>query len=141
MVTVAIIISKRYNPMDMLLLFPIIIPFFTAILAILSWKHRQVQRVIGIIGTVLLFAASIALFVVVRREGIQIVQIGSWQAPFGITLGGGFVQRYHGADGRADGLCGGAFLHCQHRQRTAGARFLSAVPCAADGRLWLLFDG
>lgn len=72
--------------MDMLLLFPIIIPFFTAILAILSWKHRQVQRVIGIIGTVLLFAASIALFILVRREGIQIVQIGSWQAPFGITL-------------------------------------------------------
>ena len=72
--------------MDMLLLFPIIIPFFTAILAILSWKHRQMQRVIGIIGTVLLFAASIALFVLVRREGIQIVQIGSWRAPFGITL-------------------------------------------------------
>ncbi len=72
--------------MDMLLLFPIIIPFFTAILAILSWKHRQVQRVIGIIGTVLLFTAAIALFVVVRREGIQIVQIGGWQAPFGITL-------------------------------------------------------
>jgi multicomponent Na+:H+ antiporter subunit D len=72
--------------MDILLLFPIIIPFFTAILAILSWKHRQVQRVIGIIGTVLLLAASIALFVWVYRDGIQIVQIGSWEAPFGITL-------------------------------------------------------
>lgn len=72
--------------MDMLILLPIIVPFFTAILAILSWKNRQLQRLIGISGTVLLLAASIALFSLVRREGIQIVQIGSWQAPFGITL-------------------------------------------------------
>ena len=72
--------------MDMLILLPIIVPFFTAILAILSWKYRQLQRAIGITGTILLLAASIALFSLVRREGIQIVQIGSWQAPFGITL-------------------------------------------------------
>ena len=72
--------------MDILVLLPIIIPFFTAILAILSWNNRHLKRAIGITGTILLLAASIALFVLVRQEGIQIVQVGNWQAPFGITL-------------------------------------------------------
>lgn len=35
---------------------------------------------------VALLGVGIALLVVVRREGIQVVQIGDWPAPYGITL-------------------------------------------------------
>ena len=70
--------------MKILLVLPILIPFFTAIILILAWKYRSVQRWLGVLGAALLLAVSIALLADVWLNGIQAVQIGNWSAPFGI---------------------------------------------------------
>ena len=72
--------------MDMLLVLPLLIPLITAVLMLLAWQRTQVQRWLDVAGTAMLFATGLLLFAVVRRDGIQAVQIGSWPAPFGITL-------------------------------------------------------
>lgn len=71
---------------DTLLLLPILIPFITAIICILFWKHRIVQRWLNVIGGTALLAASIMLLSTVWTAGIQATQLGNWPAPFGITL-------------------------------------------------------
>ena len=69
-----------------LLLLPILIPFLTAVFALLAWHNRSLQRRINVVGAALHLAAALALLAWVSREGIQAVQIGNWPAPFGITL-------------------------------------------------------
>ena len=78
------------NASGLLLISPLIIPLLTAIAGLLGLAlrptSRRVQRVISFAGGVLLLFASFLLFDGVRREGIQVVQVGSWPMPFGITL-------------------------------------------------------
>ncbi|WP_420642688.1 Na+/H+ antiporter subunit D [Candidatus Leptofilum sp.] len=73
-------------PIKFLLLLPILVPFLTAIFCVLNWHRRQVQRTLSIVGSLLLLLVTGLLFSQVRQLGPQAVQIGSWQAPFGITL-------------------------------------------------------
>lgn len=72
--------------MNPLLVLPILIPLSVAATSLLAWRWRHVQRWLGVIGTALLLAASVALLASVRAEGIQAMQIGNWPAPYGITL-------------------------------------------------------
>ncbi len=65
---------------------PILIPLATAALLILAPKRPLPQRWIALVGSVLLLASAIALFVQVEAQGIQVLQAGGWRAPFGITL-------------------------------------------------------
>ncbi len=71
---------------NILLILPILIPFVTGIILILAWNHPKLQKTISIIGSTALFGASMWLLFYVWDNGIQAVQIGSWPAPFGITL-------------------------------------------------------
>ena len=72
--------------MNILLLLPILIPFFTAIILIVVWQQRSLQRWLGVLGAAALLIAGVALLANVWLNGIQAVQIGDWPAPFGITL-------------------------------------------------------
>lgn len=72
--------------MNILLLLPILIPFLTAVAALLAWQQRRLQRVLGVVGAAGLLGAAVGLLVSVAQNGIQVVQIGHWPAPFGITL-------------------------------------------------------
>ena len=65
---------------------PILVPLVTAAVLLLAPRRSQPQRWIACIGTVLLLASGVLLFVTVERDGIQVVQAGGWPAPFGITL-------------------------------------------------------
>lgn len=71
---------------DFLLLLPILVPFVTAIFAVLTWKQRQLQRILSMAGSVSLLVIGIILLLNVNRSGPEAVQIGKWPAPFGITL-------------------------------------------------------
>jgi multicomponent Na+:H+ antiporter subunit D len=71
---------------NILIVLPILIPLFTATLTLLLWNYRYWQRVLSLIGTSLHLLAAFRLLTVVRQNGIQVVQIGNWPAPFGITL-------------------------------------------------------
>lgn len=72
--------------METLLLLPLLIPFFTAALALLNWQRQRVQRSLALAGAIGLLLSATAILMVVWSEGIQVVQIGNWQAPFGITF-------------------------------------------------------
>ncbi|MEM9474372.1 MAG: Na+/H+ antiporter subunit D [Pseudomonadota bacterium] len=71
--------------MSWLLTVPIIIPFATAVIAFLA-KDGTSGRWWSLLGSILLFFASVALMAEVLREGVVAAQMGSWGAPFGITL-------------------------------------------------------
>jgi len=72
--------------MSFLLLLPILIPFITAIIMVLLWSQRQVQRTLSVVGAVGLLVAALSLLYSIWQNGIQAIQLGNWPAPFGITL-------------------------------------------------------
>ena len=72
---------------EFLILLPILVPFITAILSVMVWQDMRQQRVLSLIGSVGLMAGAVGLFTAVYTTGTPIVmQMGSWEAPFGITL-------------------------------------------------------
>ena len=70
----------------MLLALPILLPLGTAIALHLVPQRRRLLRVIAFVGALLILGVAAAIFGRVRSEGIQVLQIGSWPAPYGITL-------------------------------------------------------
>ena len=72
--------------MNNLLVMPILIPMIFGVLCLLTYTSNRLQKILGVTGTVLLFAASVALFISTMKSDILVLQIGSWPAPFGITL-------------------------------------------------------
>ena len=70
----------------MLLVLPILIPLATAIALSLLPQRPQVSRAVAFAGAAGVLAAAIVLLARVEAGGIQVVQIGAWPAPFGITL-------------------------------------------------------
>lgn len=49
-------------------------------------KYVKVQRGVSVLSTLLTVVTSLILINTVHQEGIQTVNLGSWAAPFGITL-------------------------------------------------------
>ncbi len=72
--------------MNNLLILPIIIPMFTGVIALLAYNSRTAQRWLSILGSAVLLGVAVLLLVEVERNGILALQVGNWQAPFGITL-------------------------------------------------------
>jgi multicomponent Na+:H+ antiporter subunit D len=70
----------------MLLFWPVVIPFLTAVLATLAWRSLPAQRAISLGGALALLAAGLAILVRVAAEGPVAMQAGGWPAPFGITF-------------------------------------------------------
>lgn len=69
-----------------LLVLPILAPLCTAAVLMLAPKRPVPQRWISLGGSVLLLATALVLFTHVNASGIQVLQIGGWPAPFGVTL-------------------------------------------------------
>ena len=65
---------------------PILLPLISGALCILAWGRIVVQRVVTLVGVAALLVSSLILLESVRSQGIQVVQMGNWAAPFGITL-------------------------------------------------------
>ena len=68
------------------LVLPIIVPMGTAAILLLTRRWPALRRWIGLAGATALLASTAVVFVRVNSEGIQVLQIGGWPAPFGITL-------------------------------------------------------
>jgi multicomponent Na+:H+ antiporter subunit D len=69
-----------------LLTLPIALPLGAAALSVVVGRWRVAQRVIGLVTLTALLGTSIALLVLVDRDGAEATQAGGWSAPFGITL-------------------------------------------------------
>ncbi len=68
------------------LVLPILVPFATAAILLLAPRRPLLQRWIALIGSLVLLGSAVMLFARVEREGIQVLQVSGWPAPFGITL-------------------------------------------------------
>ncbi|MGI2329273.1 Na+/H+ antiporter subunit D [Planococcus sp. YIM B11945] len=69
-----------------LLLFPVIIPLLFASILLFFPKNIRMQRTVAAIGAGLAFIAGLFLLAKVKADGVQAVTLGSWDAPFGITM-------------------------------------------------------
>ncbi len=76
--------------MNALLMAPVLIPIFTAMLCIALWKWRYAQRCVSIVGAFALLGASASLLISIdtmpELNGVFATQLGGWEAPFGITF-------------------------------------------------------
>lgn len=72
--------------MNNFLLLPILVPFLFGILLIFGQKNLSYQRVMTLLGLSISIICSFALMYKVKTDGIQVVTIGSWSVPFGITM-------------------------------------------------------
>jgi multicomponent Na+:H+ antiporter subunit D len=70
----------------MLLALPILLPLCTAMALHLLPQRSRLLRVVAFAGSLGAIGAAVAIFLRVERAGIQVLQVGSWPAPFGITL-------------------------------------------------------
>lgn len=68
------------------LVLPVLVPLVSAALMMMVPARARVHRLIGLAGSSALLAAGILLFARVESAGVQVLQLGSWPAPFGITL-------------------------------------------------------
>ncbi len=72
--------------MSYLIALPIILPLLTAALLFALQPARRVQRVASVTSASLQAVIAVTLLVTVSQQGILATQMGSWPAPFGITL-------------------------------------------------------
>ncbi|MCM3570132.1 Na+/H+ antiporter subunit D [Neobacillus mesonae] len=72
--------------MTNLIILPILIPLLTGAVLICLNKRIMAQRVIAVLSSIGTMIAAFFIIQKVHRDGIQSLNMGSWDAPFGITL-------------------------------------------------------
>jgi len=72
--------------MNRMLMLPVLLPLATAILMLLFHGKVVLQRILGVLSTTLLGITAGFLLQGVLQEGTLALQIGGWEAPFGITF-------------------------------------------------------
>ncbi|MCO7245033.1 Na+/H+ antiporter subunit D [Halomonas sp. Mc5H-6] len=65
---------------------PILIPLFAGAVSLVFWRSRGMQRFVAVAGTGSLLVTACWLLATVNRDGILVMHMGNWQAPFGISL-------------------------------------------------------
>lgn len=68
------------------ILAPIIAHMVTAILLLFFWRNIASQRIISVVGNLFALILCFRLFFATEEYGYLIVQVGSWEAPFGIIF-------------------------------------------------------
>ncbi|WP_010251422.1 proton-conducting transporter transmembrane domain-containing protein [Myroides injenensis] len=68
------------------ILAPILAHMFTSVILLFFWKNVQAQKVISVVGNVIAFFICLKLFNLTWEYGHLTIQMGGWQAPFGITF-------------------------------------------------------
>ncbi|WP_059170282.1 Na+/H+ antiporter subunit D [Bacillus sp. FJAT-27445] len=72
--------------MNNLLILPIIIPLITGMAMVIIRKRIMVQRLLGLLAIAGVGAVSAILIAQIKADGIQVLHIGGWKAPFGVTM-------------------------------------------------------
>ena len=68
------------------ILAPILMHMFTAIILLFFWQKVLIQKIISIVGNSIAFLLCVRLFDMTLTQGHLTLQLGGWQAPFGITF-------------------------------------------------------
>lgn len=72
--------------MNNLVLMPILIPLTIGMILVLFRKNIELQRIVSSIAILATGFFSILLMNQIKTEGIQTIQLGGWQAPFGVSM-------------------------------------------------------
>jgi multicomponent Na+:H+ antiporter subunit D len=72
--------------MNNLVILPILLPLVTAVTLIFMKNNILLQRWFSGLSSIAAVIVSVMLIQTVFTEGIQVLYIGGWEAPFGITL-------------------------------------------------------
>lgn len=72
--------------MSVLIALPVILPLIFGALSLVVLKHHGAQRILGMLGTTAVLLAAILLLWQTWLNGIKVLEVGSWPAPFGIVL-------------------------------------------------------
>jgi multicomponent Na+:H+ antiporter subunit D len=70
----------------MMLVLPLLIPLFSIIVLIPLLGFTKFQKWFSLAAVGVLTAVSVLLLINVHNNGVAVLQLGSWKAPFGITL-------------------------------------------------------
>ena len=69
-----------------LIILPILFQALVAVILIFLWSKPRTQRVVSVLGSGVSVVISAFLFSQVWNNGIQTMQLGNWEPPFGISL-------------------------------------------------------
>ena len=69
-----------------LIVLPLLIPLLAAALCLASWRSVLAQRLISLVAVLGLLAAAVALVHGIWQDGIAVLHLGNWKAPYGIVL-------------------------------------------------------
>lgn len=72
--------------MNNLLVLAIIIPIITGMFMVFIRENIKLQRGLALLAHALLVGIALWLMHEIRLDGIQVLNLGGWQAPFGISL-------------------------------------------------------
>lgn len=72
--------------MNNLVLMPILIPLTVGMILILFRKNILLQRLLSVLAILAIGMISIFLLNQIKTEGIQTLQLGGWEAPFGVSM-------------------------------------------------------
>jgi multicomponent Na+:H+ antiporter subunit D len=72
--------------MNNLVILPLIIPILAGMIMVIFRKYTTFQRVLSIVSLLLVIVVAVYLVVQIDRDGIQILHLGGWEAPFGVSL-------------------------------------------------------
>jgi len=65
---------------------PILIPLLAGAVSLMLWRSVRLQRGLAVLSTGAMLISTIWLLQSTLAEGFVVVDLGGWQAPFGITL-------------------------------------------------------
>lgn len=71
---------------DNLILLPVLLHLFAAVVLIFLWVEPRLKRIVSIAANAVILILSIQLFIKTWNSGILTTQAGNWPAPFGITF-------------------------------------------------------
>lgn len=80
--------------LENLVALPILIHIFGAVLCIFTIKYTTASKVISLLTSTIGLICSIVLLISIQKNGIQVVQSGAWEAPFGISLVGDLLSGF-----------------------------------------------
>jgi len=64
----------------------VLVPLLGAAVALGLLNHQKLQRAITVVVLVVALAVAVTLMVLVDQHGTIVVQVGGWEAPYGISL-------------------------------------------------------
>ncbi|MFZ7944510.1 MULTISPECIES: Na+/H+ antiporter subunit D [Bacillaceae] len=72
--------------MNNLVILPIIIPIIVGMMMVIFRKKIILQRFLSVFATIAISISTISLMIQIEKSGIQTLQLGGWEAPFGVSM-------------------------------------------------------